>query len=360
MHIRTIIGAFIASLTMATMSLADWGTELTAIGGASDFFGQSIALDGDTCVIGAPNANSFVGSAYVFTNTNGTWSQVQELTATGGAEYDQFGFSVALDGDTCVIGAWGTNSNTGSAYVFTNTNGTWSQIQKLTASDGASGDNFGSKIAIDVASADRGQWNQHRYRQLRIHQHHYLGQTVTHAPDGASGDFFGTSVALDGDTCVIGAMGTNSETGSAYVFEYVDTLDEWIQWGPALTANGGETSGHFGFSVALDGDTCVIGANLTNTNAGSAYVFTNTGETWTQAVELTATDGADNDYFGFSVALDGNTCVIGANGTDSIPAVPTSSPIPMAPGVRSRNSPPPMEQAAITSDLRSPSTVTPA
>ena len=220
-------------------------------------------------MIGAWGTNSNTGSAYVFTNTNGTWSQIQKLTASDGASGDNFGSKIAIDGDTCVIGANGTNTGTGSAYVFTNTDGIWSQTALLIA------------------------------------------------PDGASGDFFGTSVALDGDTCVIGAMGTNSETGSAYVFEYVDTPDEWIQWGPALTANGGETSGHFGFSVALDGDTCVIGANLTNTNAGSAYVFTNTGETWTQAVELTATDGADNDYFGFSVALDGNTCVIGANGTDS-------------------------------------------
>ena len=123
MPIRTIIGAFIASLTMATMSLADWGTELTANGGANDFFGQSVARDGDTCVIGTRGTNNFAGSAYVFTNTGGTWSQVAELTAIDGAIDDTFGYSVAIDGSTCVIGAPYANSFTGSVYVFTNTNG---------------------------------------------------------------------------------------------------------------------------------------------------------------------------------------------------------------------------------------------
>ncbi len=106
MHIRTTIVAAVASLSMTTMSLADWGTELTATGGASnDYFGQSVAIDGDTCVIGASGTNSYTGSAYVFTKSGGSWSQVAELTATGGADGNYFGQSVAIDGDTCVIGA---------------------------------------------------------------------------------------------------------------------------------------------------------------------------------------------------------------------------------------------------------------
>ena len=178
MHMRTTIVAAVASLSFAGTGLGDWGptpvntsNELTATGGASnDNFGQSVAIDGSTCVIGAPNGNSGTGSAYVFTNTGGSWSQVAELIATGGASNDSFGVSVAIDGDTCVIGAYGTNSGAGSAYVFTNTDGTWSQVAELTATGGASGDRFGS------------------------------------------------SVAIDGSTCVIGAPNGNSGTGSAYVY----------------------------------------------------------------------------------------------------------------------------------------------
>ncbi|MCH2132592.1 MAG: FG-GAP repeat protein, partial [Phycisphaerales bacterium] len=138
MTIRTIIVAAVASLSFTGTGLGQFwapsSTELTAPD--SGTFGSSVAIDGDTCVIGAAGTSG-TGSAYVFTNTNGTWSQVAELTATDGASYDNFGYSVAIDGDTCVIGALGTNSSTGSAYVFTNTNGTWSQVAELTATDGA-------------------------------------------------------------------------------------------------------------------------------------------------------------------------------------------------------------------------------
>ena len=191
MFIRTIIVAAVASLSFTGTGLGDWAplpvnlsNELTAPDSGN--FGSSVAIDGDTCVIGAQGTNSETGSAYVFTNTGGTWNQVAELTATDGASYDRFGTSVAIDGDTCLIGAQGTNSYTGSAYVFTNAGGTWSQVAELTASDAASEDQFG------------------------------------------------ISVAIDGDTCVIGALGANSATGSAYVY--------------------GSSSGQTGIAGDLDGD----------------------------------------------------------------------------------------------------------
>ena len=164
----------IASLSITGASLGDfWGSELTpSDGGSNHFFGWSVAIDGDTCMIGAPLTNSSTGSTYVFTSdASGNWSQVAELIAADGASGGEFGVSVAIDGDTCVIGAYGANNSTGSAYVFTSdASGNWSQVAELTASDGASADQFG------------------------------------------------TSVAIDGDTCVIGAYGTNNSTGSAYVF----------------------------------------------------------------------------------------------------------------------------------------------
>jgi hypothetical protein len=371
MPIRTTIVAAVASLSMTTMSLADWGTELTASDAASDdAFGISVAVDGDTCVIGARGTNSNTTSAYVFTNTSGSWSQVAELTATDGEGDILFGCSVAIDGDTCVIGAAATNSYTGSAYVFTNTDGIWSQVQKLTAIGGTSGDWFGRSVAIDgdtcvigalgtnsstgsayVFTNTSGSWSQVAELTPTSGANNYwfswsvaldgdtcvIGAPGTNtltgnayvftntggswsqtaeltATGGADGNYFGQSVAFDGDTCVIGAGGTNSATGSAYVFTKSDGTWSQVQ---KLTATGGASDDAFGNSVAIDGDTCVIGALGTNSYTGSAYVFTNTGGSWSQAAELTATGGASNDSFGNSVAIDGDTCVIGAPGTNS-------------------------------------------
>jgi hypothetical protein len=309
--------AFVFSNTSGTWTQV---AQLTASGGAiGDAFGVSVALDGDTCLIGAYRTNTKTGSAYVFSNTSGTWSQVAELTALGGAS-KEFGVSVALDGDTCLIGAQGTNTNTGSAYVFSNTSGTWTQVAQLTDPGGAIGDAFGAGVALDgntcvigasggnsgtgsafVFSNTSGTWTQ-------------VAQLT--AILGTTGDYFGNSVALDGDTCVIGAAGSGSSTGSAYVFS--NSSGTWTPTAQ-LTALSGATTEMFGTSVALDGDTCVIGAVGTNSFRGSAYVFSNSGG-WTQVAQLTTSGGAPTDYFGHSVALDGDTwpgtIVVGADGTN--------------------------------------------
>jgi hypothetical protein len=187
-----------------------------------------VAIEGGTCVIGSFGTNSYTGSAYVFTSdASGNWNQVTKLTASDGVSNDTFGAWVAIAGDTCVIGASGTNSNAGSAYVFTSdASGNWNQVAQLTASD------------------------------------------------GASGDAFGICVAIAGDTCVIGASGTNSNAGSAYVFTS-DASGNWNQVAQ-LTASDGVGDDNFGACVAIEGDTCVIGAAGTNSNAGSAYVYGST------------------------------------------------------------------------------------
>jgi len=109
---------------------------------ANDNFGRSVAVNGDTAVIGAPfgeDAVSNSGSAYVFVRNAGTWTQQQKLTALDAAMDDRFGFSVSVNGDTAIIGAFTDDGVQGSAYVFVRNAGTWTQQQKLTASDGALG-----------------------------------------------------------------------------------------------------------------------------------------------------------------------------------------------------------------------------
>ena len=285
---------------------------------SNDQFGWSVAIDGDTCVIGATGTNSVAGSAYVYTSdASGNWNQVAELT--GQASGDNFGRSIAIDGDICVIGASGANSGTGSAYVYTSdASGNWSQVAALTGQ--ASGDNFGRSVAIDgdtcVIGAYRTDVNGSSSGSAYIYTPDASGNwsQVAEFNGGASNEYFGYSVAIDGDTCMIGAYGINTLTGSAYVY----TPDASGNWNQVTELNGEASGDRFGYSIAIDGDTCVIGADKANYNTGGAYVYTsNASGNWSQVAELKPLDGASWDRFGVIVAIDGDACVIGASGTKS-------------------------------------------
>jgi len=312
--------------------------KLTASDGAAgDRFGYSVALAGDTALVGAyydaVGANDIQGSAYVFTRSGTTWTQQVKLTASDGAAYDLFGYSVALSGDTALVGAYwddvGANGDQGSAYVFTRSGTTWSEQAHLTDSDGEADDYFGGSVALsgdtalvgaaddDVgANADQGS----AYVFTRSGTTWSLQQKLT-ASDGAAYDYFGGSVALSGDTALVGAyydaVGANDTQGSAYVFTRSGTTWSLQQ---KLTASDGAAGDRFGLSVALSGDTALVGADLddvgANADQGSAYVFTRSGTIWSEQAHLTASDGAAGDHFGLSVALSGDTALVGADGDD--------------------------------------------
>jgi uncharacterized repeat protein (TIGR01451 family) len=290
---------------------------------ASDFFGSAVAVSGDTAVIGAWNktigSNNNEGAAYVFTRSGITWSQQQKLTASDGVAGDEFGISVAISGDTAVIGANGKASDQGAAYIFTRSGTTWSQQQKLTASDGTANDAFGYSVAISGGTAVIGAHGKASY-QGAAYVFTRSGTTWSQqqkltASDGVAYDYFGYSVAISGNTAVVGAYEktvTYSYQGAAYVFTRSGTT--WSQQ-QKLTASDGAIYDEFGYSVAISGDTAVVGAYKkvgTYSDQGAAYVFTRSGTAWSQQKELTASDGAIYDYFGYSVAVSGNTAVIGA------------------------------------------------
>ena len=320
--------------------------ELTASDGATyDWFGYTVGLsgNGNTALVGAPyhlvNGNSEQGAAYVFTNSGGSWSQQQELTSSDGAAYDDFGWSVALssDGNTALVGASYHQVNgipdQGAAYVFTNSGGSWSQQQELTASDGAIADFFGRSVALSgdgnaalvgafyhTVNGNSGQGASYVFTNSGGS---WSQQQELTSSDGAAGDEFGYSVGLsaDGNTALAGALSHtvngNSQQGAAYVF--TNSGGSWSQQ-QELTASDGAVQDFFGFSVALssDGNTTLVAAYLHTVNGnsqqGAAYVFTNSGGSWSQQQELTASDGAVQDLFGWSVALssDGNTALVGA------------------------------------------------
>ncbi len=299
--------------------------------GSLDEFGKSVALsaDGNTALIGAARDNNDAGAAWVFTRSGETWSQQGgKLTATGasGGSY-YFGRSVALsdDGNTALIGgANDSNTNAGAAWVFTRSGGTWTQRQELTGAGEVEDGEFGESVALsgdgDTAliggyNDDSGvgaAWVFTRSGETWTQQ----GAKLTGKEETGEGRF-ATSVALseNGNTALIGAgyIGNQSED-AAWVFTRSGST--WTQQGPKLTGAGGIEENHFGLGVALsaDGETALVGGPWDNDYAGAAWVFTRSGETWSQDGEKLIGAGQSGDgEFGYSVTLsaDGNTAVVG-------------------------------------------------
>lgn len=300
----------------------------------NDWFGTSVALCGDTAVVGAPNdtvgANSLQGSAWVFSRVGSSWIGAdQQLVASDGAAGDFDGFSVAISGDTAIVGAFNdtvTSSQQGSAYIYVRSGMNWIQQAQLTASDSALGDFFGTSVAIfgdtaivgangDDVGANNNQGSAYIFVRTGTT---WTQQAKLTASDGAGSDFFGYAVAISGDTAIVGAYGddisANTDRGSAYIFVRSGTT--WTQQAK-LTASDGAANDQFGYSVALDGNSAIVGAYSddvgANTDQGSAYVFVRSGTTWSQQAKLTASDGAASDQFGYSVAISGNTVLAGAS-----------------------------------------------
>ena len=355
--------------------------------GANDQFGYSVALDGDTLVVGAggedsiatgvngnqsDNSASSSGAAYVFVRSGDTWSQQAYLKASNADVDDRFGNSIALDGDTLVVGARSEDSGatgvngdqfnnsalgSGAAYIFVRSGGTWSQQAYLKASNSGTIDEFGWSLDLDgdtlvvgavyessnAAGVDGDELNNLALSSGAAYVFFRSGgtwsqQAYLKASNTDANDRFGSSVAVDGDTLVVGALledssatGVNGNqtdnsalaSGGAYVFVRIGSI--WYQEAYLKASNTGEDD-QFGYSVKLHGDTLVVGSHFedggatgvdgSNNNSadfsGAAYVFVRSGSNWSQEDYLKASTADSGDLFGQSVALDGDTVVVGA------------------------------------------------
>lgn len=310
--------------TTGTNLLENW-TETQKLlafdGAANDLFGISIALDGDTTLIGAPGDDDYRGSVYVFTHIGSSWVQMQKLLASDGIAGDNFGCSISLEGDTAFVGASGDDDSKGSAYVFTRSGTIWMQQQKLIATDGVAGDCFSANaVSLDGNTAligacydnVSGEFSGSAYVFTRTDTT-WTQQAKLIASDGAANGLFGCSVSLDGDIALIGAYGDEEYNGSVYVFTRTEST--WIEL-QKLTASDGEAYDMFGYSVSLSGDTAVISAHCDDyagIGSGSAYVFIRTESTWIELQKLTASDGEEYQSFGCPVSLNDDTILIGAH-----------------------------------------------
>lgn len=312
---------------------AAWAQEqklTSGTGAAGSGFGCSVALSGDTALVGADGddvgANDAQGAAYVLFRDVGPWAVQQRLLAADGAAADQFGWSTALAGDTALIGAYeadvGGAADQGAAYVFVREGASWTEQQKLVASDGGNKDYLGYAVAL---SGDTALVGAPGFRAASTRGAAYVFvRTATSwveqqqllAADGSDGDWFGARVALAGDTAVIGAPNDSTDSqlwhGSVYVFER--SGDVWTQR-DKLTAHDAQAGALFGSAVAISSSTAVIGAyglSLAGALQGSAYVFTLDGTVWAEQQKLAADDGEVSDCFGYTVGVSGDVVLVGA------------------------------------------------
>jgi hypothetical protein len=333
-----VIAALVCASEPAAAQFTQQGPKLVGSGavGSQAMQGSSVAVsaDGNTAIIGGPDDNSGTGAAWVFTRSNGVWTQQgNKLVAAGAGEVLQ-GTSVALsaDGNTAIIGAPGHNSGIGAAWVFTRSNGVWIQQGSGLVGTGASDVespalNFSVALSADGNTAIIGRpadnnfvgaaWVFTRSNGVWTQQGDKLVGT------GAAGTFppaQGTSVALsaDGNTAIIGGPNDNSSLGAAWVFTRSNGV--WTQQGSKLVGTGAIALPYVGQarSVALsaDGNTAIIGGPNDNFPVGAAWVFTRSNGVWTQqGSKLVGTGGLPQPKQGGSVALssDGNTAIIGGN-----------------------------------------------
>lgn len=315
-------------------------------GAANDEFGKSVGLDGSTLIVGArldDDNGAESGSAYIFTQNQGgldNWGQVQKLLASDGMANDEFGVSVAVSGDFAVVGAHQHNSGAGAAYVYERNAGgpnNWGQIAKLVAADQAAGDNFGWSVAIDGSTIVVGAYNDddnglnsgsaYVFYQNQGGPNNWGQVTKLTASDGFSLDFYGYSVDVEGDHIIVGAYqddDNGGSSGSAYIYNRNNGgADNWGEV-KKLIASDGFANDLFGISVALDGEKAVVGANGDDWNGpstGSAYLFCqNEGgmDNWGELLKFKASDRMNGDNFGVDVDIDGMDVIVGAHLTDDV------------------------------------------
>lgn len=298
---------------------------------ANDTFGASVSISGNYAIVGSPfddHTASNCGSAYVFKFNGSDWEQVAKLVASDPGANDYFGSSVAINGDYAIVGAPFDDDNgtdSGAAYIFHRNDSAWEQVAKLVPAELTAGDYFGYAVAIRGDSAVVGapqDDNESSTDAGSIYIYRRSGETWSGwryiDPDGAAGDKFGWSVSIDGQFAIGGALyhdggDTLADSGSARIFEEAWGSGLWgtltrhllVPWDSAARDQ-------FGFSVSISSDIAVVGTLKYLNGSGSVYVFRkSTGDDdWPQSEKLVASDGPWG--FGSAVAASGRFAIVGA------------------------------------------------
>jgi hypothetical protein len=243
-------------------------------GVGGDSFGWSVSLSLDRALVGAFARDDSRGAGYVFVASDGAWVEEQKLVANDASESDMLGYSVSLAGSVALLGAPGHERSRGAAHVFAPADGVWVETATLSASDGAEEDQFGVSVSLAAGGALVGAYSDESQRGAAYaysERNDTFGeeQKLT-AGDGAPGDRFGNAVALGADRALVGAYFSDDARGAVYSFARTGGT-----WGgeQKLVASDGLSSDFFGWSVALAGDRALAGAHYDDVLRGAAYVF---------------------------------------------------------------------------------------
>ncbi|MBK8425525.1 MAG: FG-GAP repeat protein [Lewinellaceae bacterium] len=320
---------------------ANLSPEFASDGAGGDLYGSSIDIDGTLAIVGAPyddNAKGInSGAAYILSrNGSGGWDEIKKLVIPDGDADDMFGDAVAINGTTVIVGATRAFGK-GAAYIFSQNQGganNWGLVKKLLASDGAATDDFGASVDITsdyaVVGAPLDESPQVNRGSFYLYERDFGGvnnwgeRVRRSSSDGATNDNFGISVSIDGSTVLVGARyddesGSNSGAAFTFVRDF-PSANNWGQTQKLLSADLA-AGDYFGSSVAISGNNLVIGSylddNAGGNNAGSAYVFNFSGS-WTEVAKLIASDAVVADQFGISVDIDGGTVIVGSQFDDDM------------------------------------------
>jgi len=301
-------------------------------GQTNDFFAITVTISGDYAFVNSLWGNNYAGKVYVFYNDAGTWTETSILIASDGEAEDFFGTSMSISGDYAIIGAYGNDdsgSESGSAYIFYNDEGIWTETTKLTAFDGNENDRFGISVGIyddyAIIGADGSANNSGTNSGTAYIFYNNLGnweQTQQiESLDAVLGDQFGTSVSMSGEYAAIGADYKSDDgtwSGAAYVFH--DNSGIWEQ-NTKLTASDAGTQKHFGNSIEIAGDILIVGSNgniaFTPYIAGSAYMFKKILGSWQETAILQASDIANEDQFAYVVDFSDDFAFVGSPRNDT-------------------------------------------
>jgi len=277
--------------------------------------GYAVAISGNTAVVSAPGVSNNRGSAYIWEYHGGRWHQAVTLPDPRDAENDGYAWSVAISstktGTYVAIGSNASNGQLNNVYVYQGNGVTWNLQATITDPGGDTPDRFGDALAISSTTLVVGAYcdtdNVGAAYIFHRSGSNWVQQAKIEDPAGNPGANYGNAVAVSGNTVLVGAL------DAAYVYTN-ETGQGWVQ--TATFANPGKSDDNFGESVAIAGTTAVIGApgNAPGSStilSGAAYVYTKAGSTWTQQQKLTHPAGTKGDIFGYSLAMNSTTMLIG-------------------------------------------------
>ena len=290
------------------------------------YFGEVLCLDGDTALISSATSTntSTQRNVHVYVCQDGTWTEQQQLLKTNSQQIDDaYGFALSLDGDSALVGAYKSDANSiddGCAYIFMRNGGAWSQHAKINSPAARQGDYFGKAVSLEGDTALIGASGPNR-RSAYVFVLSGGEWTLQGEFSGASTRLFGGAVGLSGDTAIVTDTDFLSD-GAAFVFERVAGL-----WGDAFRLEPGSDGryGKFGHSVAVEGDLAMVGAygalgDRGFGQTGAAYLLRRNAGLWTKEARLVPDDGAQNDLFGWSVSICGNTALVGSPRSNGVGA----------------------------------------